>query len=66
MKKVLTVLMAAGFVGGSAAYSFACSYHSASAEHNLTVAEVAPDKAEEAASTFDPDSLKIEKEKPAE
>ena len=66
MKKVLTLLVAAGFVGASAAYSVACSYHSASAEHNLVVADAATDKTEQAASTFDPDKLKLEQEKQAE
>jgi hypothetical protein len=66
MKKVLTGLIATGFIGASAAFAFACDYHSASAEHNLTVAQADTDRTEAAASTFDPEKMKLEEEKQAE
>lgn len=66
MKKVLTGLVATGFFAASATFAAACSYHSASAKHNLVVAEAESPKDEQAASTFDPENLKLEEEKKAE
>lgn len=62
MKKLLTALLAAGFVAGYASSGFACAFHSAEVEKQLTLAQseqpVVEDEA--AMSTHDPDAVKIE------
>jgi hypothetical protein len=62
MKKVLTALLATGFVVSFAGSGLACTYHSASAEHNMSVAEndqpVIPD--EQAVSTHETQKPKLE------
>ena len=63
MKKVLTAMIAGGFVVAFAGAGFACPYHSAEAEHNLKVAmSEQPAEAEQPAmSTHDPTTkLKLE------
>jgi hypothetical protein len=58
MRKLLLVLAISAMTGASAATAFACPYHSASAKHNMSVAEAAaPSESNdvEAMTTFDPD-----------
>jgi len=63
MRRLLTALVAGGFVAVSAGAGLACSFHSAEAEHNRVVAQSqAPVETteEEAISTHDPAKVKLE------
>ena len=70
MKKALTALLAAGFALSFAGIGYACTYHSATAEHNLKVAMAgqpqASDQKKPQLSTPGPDELLIETKEKAE
>lgn len=68
MKKVLTALLATGFLAGYAGAGYACAYHSAHLEKKLTTAqsEMPAEADDSAMSTHDPDAVRVDDERKAE
>ena len=64
MKKLLSALLATGFLAGYAGAGYACPYHSAEVEKKLTLAQSEQPVTEDetAISTHDPNKLQIEGE----